>query len=145
MLTPEQRSSIDRLIYEVEDREEVVRVVSEMQTAQELFAYADVYNWDDGMRIPAVIADHRLCDSATALLLFWRADAAECFGQDAPKSEYQEDWFRFCKMITVRLLNGHYRRGPNSFDPELNQYYRKILEKRGFPGWLFDPVTGTES
>ncbi len=145
MLSPGQQSEIHRLLYEVEDQAEVSKAISQLESSQQLFAFASDYNWDNGVSIPEAIACHPLCDFATALLLFWRAEAAECFGADLQPPEYQEAWFDFCKTLTARLLGGHYTVGPNAFDPKLGRVQRHKLEKRGMPESLLNAIGSSDS
>jgi len=143
MLTPDQQDKIDYLLQQVEDLKEVSQAVLNFTSAEELFYFASQYNWDDGLEIPDIVANHPLCDLATALLLFWRAEAADSMENiqaDSPPFEGQEDWFNFCKTITSRLLDGYYKPGPNSFAPELTRIQRYKYEKQGVSPLLLDGI-----
>ncbi len=143
MLGPEQQARLDSLLNEIDDPTELATTIAQISDAEELFYLASEYNWDDGIASPMAIADHRLCDTATALLLFWRAEAISTFEQDeAP--EFQEEWFMFCKSITARLIREEFPGGPNSFDPSIGKVQRYRYEKGGIPVVFLDPVAGEE-
>lgn len=139
MLGPEQRARLGRLLGEIDDPTELANEIARIADAEELFCLASEYNWDDGMWLPKAIANHPLCDSATALLLFWRAGAIEAFYQDEA-SEFQEEWLAFCRSITARLLRKEFPGGPNSFAPSIGKVQRYKYEKNGIPALLLDPV-----
>ena len=138
MMTPVQQEVVDRLLQQTEDVAQVAQGVAKLTRAEQLFAFASDYNWDSGIQIPIVIADHPLCDRATALLLFWRAEGLYCLQLDSPPP-YQEDWFQFCKTLTYRLLHGHYGKGPNAFDPQLSRVQRYKYEQQSISPLLLDP------
>jgi hypothetical protein len=140
MLSSQERATIDRLLYEVEDAGEVVNAVASMSSAEQLFRLALDYNWDDGFRVPDAISDHPLCDLATALLLFWRGGAIEHFEATGPPSESEGEWVAFSRKITDRLLSGHYKPGVNGYDPPLTKVQKYKLRKRGVPELLLAPV-----
>lgn len=143
MLSAEQQANVDRLLDQFEDAAKLAQAIETIANAEELFYLASEYNWDDGMATPKAIANHPLCDRATALMLFWRADAVVTIDQDeAP--EYQEEWFAFCKSITARLLSSEFPAGPNSFDPLIGKVQRYKYEKGGISVLLLDPVIAKE-
>lgn len=136
---PEQPANCDAPLDQANDPTRQAESVGQIANAEELFSLAAEYNWDDGMATPNAIADHPLCDQATALLLFWRAEAIVTIDQhQAPK--YQETWFAFCKSLTARLMRGDFPAGPNSFDPSLGKAQRYQYEKAGIPVVFLDPT-----
>lgn len=142
MLNSAERKLVDQLLYDIEDVGEVASAVANLPTAQALFYFASQYNWDSGIAIPNVIANHPLCDRATALMLFWNAGAMDCLNATTAPT-YQEEWFTFCKLITQRLLEGHYPEGPNSFDPNISKPHRYQYDKQGISPLLLDAAGNT--
>ena len=138
-LRSEQQASIDDLLHQCEDAEQLVQSIAGSCKFVSGGYLAGRYNWDDGFAVPAAIADHALCDRATALLLFWRSDAIVAFDYEEV-SGGGEDWLRFCKSLTARLLRDEFPNGPNSFDPEISQSQRYSFDKHGIPSVLLDPV-----
>lgn len=139
MLEPEQRARVDDLLYQTEAPAELAFLVKQIANPEELFYFASEYNCDNGLAVPTAIADHPLCDMATALLLFWRADGIAALDRKEATS-FQEEWFRFCESLTSRLLRSEFPEGSNSFDPQLSEVQRFKLEKSGVPAVLLNPT-----
>jgi hypothetical protein len=49
---------IEKVCYKLEGRNERIKLVKTMTTAEGLYSLLDHYNWDDGFEIPTVIANH---------------------------------------------------------------------------------------
>ncbi|UCH94684.1 MAG: DUF4274 domain-containing protein [Candidatus Aminicenantes bacterium] len=142
VLTDEQKEKIDRLIWEVVDPGEVLRLVKNLDSPAELYYYTTQYNWDDGLAIPHVIADHPHCDLAIALELFRRSEAFSCYGQEEEEelTGWKQKWFVFCKKITSKILAGDYKKSYNRFDPGLTKAKRARYIKQGIPEIFLNPV-----
>ena len=50
------------------------RVFAEIETPEELHAFADRWNWDWGDKPILRVIVHPLCDRGTALMIYWRID-----------------------------------------------------------------------
>jgi hypothetical protein len=126
---------ISQLLYDVDGLEERLSFLSSFDSATELFAYAEVYNWDDGFDIPRAIAEHTYCDQGTALLLFWLADPIPYITNEIERNDFNKDWFDFCEFMSHRLKEGYDSMVQISYDPELTKVQKYKLTKLGV-----DPV-----
>ncbi len=130
-----KNTKIDQLLYHVDGLEERLSILSSFNSAVDLCAYAEVYNWDDGFEIPRAIANHPSCDHGTALLLFWLADPIPYLSNEIERDDYNRDWFDFCELMSHRLKKGHYSNAEIRYDPELTKVQKYKLMKLGV-----DPV-----
>ena len=116
---------------------------------EELHAFADTWNWDDGTWALEEILGNPACEAATALLIYWRA-APEWYLQysdrDAAASWERED-FDFLIRLEARYLAAEFRVGSLSFDPAdpLDNrvgVYDDLREKfvRALPRVMYAPV-----
>lgn len=103
---------------------------------------AELYNWDDGFKLPLAIANNKYCDKGVALTLFWLAEGIIFFSDEIKKNEYNIDWANFCELIGNRLINDIYDEGPVSFNPLINRVSIYKYEKSGIPKELYYPVEG---
>ena len=108
-----------------------MELVARLDSAEALYAYLRVYNWDDGFEVPTALAAHPCCDLGVALALFWKADALSFTGEFEP-SPYNRAWVAFSESIANRILNGGYE-GSSSFEPQLGKVTLYKLRKRGVP------------
>ena len=59
-----------------------------METPAELHAVMQAFNWDDGFVVPTAVLQHPACERATALLMYYEAQAGvpgELLRPSAPK------------------------------------------------------------
>lgn len=143
MPSDQTKSKVHRILDEV-DFDAQCSAVSQLESAEELQYCAEAYNWDDGYRIPRLIANNPQCDLGVAVELFWLAEGMDWYLGD--KEIGNEDWQRehskFCKLITDRILSGHYRVGSTSFDPGLSKVKQATYRKQGVPDILISPLKG---
>jgi len=115
-------------------------MLSALRTSTELQDAARTHNWDDGFAIPLDIANHRLCDLAVALDLFWLAEAILWYQGEIEEDIYNGEWVAFSKLITSRILNDSYKVGTAEFRSEFGRVQRYKYLKSGVPALLLDNV-----
>lgn len=111
--------------------------INEMTTADQLDAYLDYYNWDDGFCIPYLIICHPNCELATAINAFWLSEAVDYFDDDFLKNEislYEKYWKNFVIFITENILHNHYKAITLKFPSHWKLSNAKLLYRQKF-GW----------
>lgn len=131
-LTDTQNSRIESLLYEIEEEDEYIRVLSEIKDKNELHELARNTNWDGGYFELNAIIDHQVLDKGTALLLYWFGEP-EFFAKykDSPEElEYQQEGFQLVKRLENMLLNRTFVSNEIRFDPVKDRGLNKIQEKK---------------
>ena len=70
------------------------RLLGSKTTLEELNAFVDQYNWDDGVEIPYFIMKHKNCDLALRKKLF-ELGAGDCIDEDTYKDTKKDPWKQF--------------------------------------------------
>ena len=70
------------------------RLLGSKTTLEELNAFVDRYNWDDGVEIPYFIMKHKNCDLALRKKLF-ELGAGDCIDEDTYKDTKKDPWKQF--------------------------------------------------
>ena len=112
---------------------------------RELHLFALSYNWDQGLEPLIAIAEHPICDRATALYLYW-GTGAEWFLQYTSADQvapHEEESYAFMKSIEQRYLSDVYHSSGIGFDP--TDWAGVYEEQRGdarLPEQMYLPVEG---
>lgn len=69
-------------------------LLSDETTKEELYAFVDIYNWDDGVEVPYFIMHHKNCDQNLRKRLF-RLGAGDCIDENTYKDTNKDPWKRF--------------------------------------------------
>ena len=106
--------------------------VSALDSAVELHELALAYNWDDGFAVPSAILQHKLCERATALHLYYAAQ-----GPWSTEEGVSPEHGAFLRRAKEALLSGAFPEGGIPYDPvaqwELSQVQVLKLRRGGFP------------
>lgn len=62
--------------------------------------------------------------------------------QESQQHAYDEEWEKFCKTITARIINGYYKPEPVGFRPAVNRLDKYEYAKMGVPDILFEGFAG---
>lgn len=112
-LTEEQTERVERALQgEVE--------VKELQTSEELHAFADDWNWDSGVEPLLEIIRNPLCDKGTASLIYWRADVISFYEAASREevNEYEIEVYDLIKEVEAKFVSGFYTQQNIRFDPK---------------------------
>lgn len=134
-------------------------LLSQIESPEELHAYAGGFNWDCGCGGMRDVIRHPLCDMGTALMIYWHAGAG-WFLQYADRSEVRDheiEQLELIEEIERRALDGRYRTATQPFDPRADRgtdwttLYDEQARKREarnrapfrtIPSVMYEPVTG---
>ncbi len=84
----------------------------------ELHFIADNYNWDDGAEVLNWIIESPLCDKATAMMIFWRAQPDYCTNfATKEEAEYDGDIWELLQNIMRNMEQGFYTHAHLEYDP----------------------------
>jgi Domain of unknown function (DUF4274) len=134
-------------------------LMSQIESPEELHAYANEFNWDGGCKEMRDVIRHPLCDMGTALLIYWHAGAGY-YLRYADRSEVGEgeiEKLELMEEIEQRVQDQQFKTATQPFDPrndmgtDLTTLYEdeaKALKKRKkvpfhpIPTVLYQAVTG---
>jgi Domain of unknown function (DUF4274) len=134
-------------------------LMSQIESPEELHAYASQFNWDGGCNEMRGVIRHPLCDMGTALLIYWHAGAGY-YLQYADRSEVREgelEQLELMEEIERRVQDQRFNTATQPFDPrndmgtDLTTLYEdlaKALKLRNkvpfhpIPSVMYQPVTG---
>lgn len=123
-------NKIDRIetwLYE-KDQGEVLKMIPDIEDAEELYLYSYNYNWDNGFEIPRAIMGNESCVLATALLLFYRADG-EMYLYNKERNDRLVAWSDFIEELYRNIVSGNYDRGHIAFSIPLDKVSLYKLKK----------------
>lgn len=127
---------IDHMLYECEDRQELLSAVENIPDEETLFHYARLYNWDDGFEVPYAVAEHEYCTLGTAMMLFFDADGELLLLNET--DELEPEHLKFISFLHDRILNGYYRKSLPYFDHKLSNTCVYRLKKAGAAPVFYD-------
>jgi hypothetical protein len=133
------------------DREPDRKLFDLITNPLELHFIADRYNWDDGAEVLSWIINSRICDKATAKLIFWRSqpDFYTAFLNEQ-EADYEADTYLLLRNIIDNFEKGFYKSEGIAYDPRKdpgapsNIDYRNPKEKWTIPEYLKTPNEGIE-
>lgn len=128
---------VERMLYQELSAEELARSIAALDTREEFEAYAGRFNLNDGVRVPTVLADHRLCARGVALMLLWGIGYRWLAGDPPPEDDWTRRYFTLFQTLRTRLLDGHYPDGGNRWAPSINRLQIYRLRAKGLPWILF--------
>ena len=133
-------AEILRLLDSADSVDEWIDAVRNLSSAQQLLELAQVYNWGDGLSVPWAIADHPACDLGLALHLFELAEGVVFLAEPDRDWGYQQEWVKFCRELSQRILAGHYSRVLIPFATGLTAVQRLKLKRQGVPEIFYTPL-----
>ena len=85
----------------------------ELQSSDELHAFADNYNWDDGEDALNWIVQNPECDLGTALQIYWEIDPEHYYSQfssrlEIPDKDWQAPGYDLLKAVEHNLEANFY-------------------------------------
>lgn len=107
---------------------------------EQLLDLARYYNWDDGITVPKAISDHPACDLGLALHLFELAEGTIFLASPERDWSYQREWAEFCRVLSERILSGHYTTATVPFVSEFSPVQCRKLRRQGIPEVFFSPL-----
>ena len=133
---------INKICYEIDDINESIKIILAMNSPEELYALLGCYNWDDGLIVPTVIANHKCCELAIAIRLYWLASADYWFESEVEVNEYNKEHNIFCKLISEKILSGDYIVGNLSHSENFDKVQLYKFKKQGLPEVFYTSVVG---
>ena len=133
---------INKICYEIDDINESIKIILAMNSPEELYELLDCYNWDDGLKIPTVIANHKYCELAIAVRLYWLASADYWFESEVEVNEHNKEHNIFCKLISEKILSGDYIVGNLSHSENFDKVQLYKFKKQGLPEVFYTSVVG---
>jgi len=115
-------SVLDWERFSVDLEPEIKQFCQSNSDAEEIHAFASIWNWDLGRWALELILKNPACEAATALLIYWQG-SPEFFLQYANRQEVEADEtddlgaFDFLSDIEARYTAGEFRVGSIAFDP----------------------------
>lgn len=79
-----------------------------LESTEELHAFANEFNWDGNLNELYWVISHKLCDLATAKMIYWKASPLYFYGKFASREEFalekpsyytDENWFKSYDLI----------------------------------------------
>lgn len=105
-------------------------LLEENTTAEALDMFMEEYNWDDGLELPYFIAQHKNCELATALKIFYLAEGTQYFKEGFADTTNHE-WKHFLEMLYTRIAGGVYRKGTLRYEVPLTAAQKSSIQKAG--------------
>ncbi len=134
-------------------------LLSQIESPEELHAFANEFNWDCGCKEMSDVVRHPLCDLGTALLIYWHAGPSY-FLQYADRSEVRDheiEQLTLIEEIEQRVNDQQYKTATQPFDPRKDQgtdrttlyddlakglEIRKKTPFHPIPSFMYQPVVG---
>ncbi|MFO0550687.1 MAG: DUF4274 domain-containing protein [Polyangiaceae bacterium] len=140
-LDPVGRARLEAVFEDALEQPEIVRT---LESAEELHAFADAFNWDDAsVRALVEVIRHPLCDAGTAKLIYWRADPDDLFveyaSRDDVDSEVRREHWDLLIEIEDRLAEEAFATSRIPFEPPYERAEGKA-QGRPIPAALFEPT-----
>ncbi|MCA6431233.1 MAG: DUF4274 domain-containing protein [Cytophagales bacterium] len=103
-----------------------------LKTSAELHYLASIFNWDDDLNVLDWIISSPMCDKATALLIFWRAQPADYteFENENEVESFGVDAYRIVKKIINNVQTGFYKRSRIRFNPNSDEFDIHWINKK---------------
>jgi len=140
MITEKRAKILDDKFFEVSFRDiELDRAFFDsIDKPVELHYIADNHNWDDGVEVLQWIVENKICDAATAKLIFWRSDP-KYFLNDRESSDE--------KILTTTIIanfqRDFYQNKNFGYDPEFDAFAR-YSKNLNIPAVLEQPSKGKD-
>ena len=125
-------AQVKTMLYDL-TKDEVLRIIPNVEDPEILYLYTYNYNWDNGFEIPQAIISSDKCTLSTALLLFYRADGASYLLEKSVNGNFSP-WSKFIEKLYDGILDNEFRTGEIEFNVPLSktQLYKikkGLLEK----------------
>jgi hypothetical protein len=129
-----------RIVDELNDADQRIAALRALLSPEQLLDLARYYNWGDGMAVPQAISDHPACDLGVALHLFELAEGTVFLISPERDWSCQHEWAEFCRVISQRILSGHYATGIVPFVSAFSPVQCLKLRRLGIPEVFFSPL-----
>ena len=128
------------IVDELDDADQRIAALRALVSPDQLLDLARYYNWGDGISVPQAISDHPACDLGLALHLFELAEGTVFLASPEQDWGCQRDWAEFCRVLSHRILSGHYTTATVPFVSEFSPVQCLKLRRQGIPEVFFTPL-----
>lgn len=115
--------------------------------ARRLHAFANRYNWDDGVYALDAVVRHPKCALGTALLVYWLAKPHWFAQWRSANASDDPETFRLLAYVEARIARGDYAHAGVAFDPRkerlVEDTYDEEPKTRALPPHVFAATTRT--
>lgn len=119
---------IENVLYD--DTIDSIEIINKISNKETLHIIATKYNWDDGFKIPNLIADHERCDLGTALLLFDLADGYRLIDDpDSIDNSNNIEWRNFLNKLYIKISEDRYSTKDITYKPSISKVQAYKLKK----------------
>lgn len=102
--------------------------------SKQLDCMLDLYNWDNGFRIPEQIISNPNCEMATALKAFYLADGYRLLTRELNLNSDNKQWIEFISMLYKKICDNDFRNGEILFKVPLTKIQiHKLREHYNVP------------
>ena len=119
---------VQELIYE-ESKEAILQKLDGIDDPEVLHIFAYNYNWDNGFAIPKKILEKKMCELATALMIFYAADGIRYLENRKNDSKDLKEWNVFMNELYKKIIHKKFIKGKIKFVPPLNRVYLYKLKQ----------------
>jgi hypothetical protein len=94
-------------------------LLAQIESPEELHAYAREFNWDAGCKEMRDVIRHPLCDLGTALLIYWYAGPGYYlkYADRSEVQDYENDSLALIEEIEQRVKDQQFKTATQPFDP----------------------------
>lgn len=126
------------------DPNRVCGLVREMQSAVELQAFAELFDWAGGLAPLYEVLRHPACDEGTALMIYWDTRVFERAPDDVP--EWERAAYELAIAIERQLAAGGFPGKSIRFDPKVDRHWEWdhffTNARRELPPAVFEATAG---
>ncbi|HEY2586415.1 MAG TPA: DUF4274 domain-containing protein [Tepidisphaeraceae bacterium] len=119
-------------------------LVREMQSAVELQAFAELFNWEGGLAPRYEVLRHPACDDGTALMIYWDTRVFDRAADEVP--EWERAAYELAIAIEERLCAGGFPGKSIRFDPKADRHWEWdhffANARRELPSAVFEATAG---
>lgn len=120
---------VRELLYN-KSKEEILKILDDIDSPDVLYVYLYNYNWDEGFEIPKKILANEYCELSTALMMFYLADGERYFeDKDMETCSLVSEWDFFLQSLYNQIVSGSFKKGNISFKPPLSKVQLYKIKK----------------
>ncbi|MCT4542213.1 MAG: DUF4274 domain-containing protein [Vallitalea sp.] len=102
--------------------------------SKQLDCMLDLYNWDNGFRIPEQIISNPNCEMVTALKAFYLADGYRLLTRELNLNSDNKQWIEFISMLYKKICDNDFRNSEILFKvPLIKIQIHKLREHYNVP------------
>lgn len=128
------------------------RDFAKLKSSEALHSLAGHFNWDGGVRVMHWVVESKLCDKATAMMIYWLANPGH-FYSDRYSSHQDlatDETFQLIKKIEENVRRGFYKKENIFYDPQsthIGQVERENVftdptVRAKIPDFMLEPQVG---